>query len=217
MNKSILVALPHPDDEVFPMSGTLYKMINEGYKVTYACLTLGQMGRNLGNPAFANRVNLPEVREKELKKSCEIIGIQDLRMLGFHDKTIEFEPFDYIDGVLKDIIDEVQPKFIITHYPKYGVHPDHDACGAAIIRIVGRMKPEDRPTMMCIAYPDMDEIGKPDIVNDISEYMHIKIASMKAHSSQFKYFEKESEDAKTKDHFYRRMSRERFWHFPFDK
>ncbi len=216
MNKTVLVALPHPDDEVFPMSGTLYKFIKDGYRVTYACLTLGQMGRNLGKPAFATRLTLPEFREKELKKSCEVIGIQDLRMLGFHDKTIEFEPFDYIDGVFKDIIDEIQPEFIITHYPGYGVHPDHDACGASIIRVVGKMKSEDRPTMMCIAYPDMFELGEPDIVNDISEYMDIKIASMKAHSSQFTYFVEESESAKTKEHFYRRMSKEKFWHYPFE-
>lgn len=108
----ILVVLPHPDDEVFPMSGTLSKLISEGSHVTYVCLTLGEMGRNLGNPPFANRVTLPFAREKELRKSCEVIGIQDLRLFGFHDKTIEFEPYDYIDGRILEVINEVDPDVI---------------------------------------------------------------------------------------------------------
>ena len=46
VQKHILVVLPHPDDEVFPMSGTLSRLIGEGSYVTYVCLTLGEMGRN---------------------------------------------------------------------------------------------------------------------------------------------------------------------------
>ena len=42
---------------------------NMGVPVTYACLTLGEMGRNLGNPPFATRESLPEIRRKELINS----------------------------------------------------------------------------------------------------------------------------------------------------
>ena len=51
----ILVVFPHPDDEAFSVAGTLALYINEGTPVTYMCLTLGQMGRNLGNPPFTTR------------------------------------------------------------------------------------------------------------------------------------------------------------------
>lgn len=50
MEQNILVILPHPDDEAFGLSGTLAKYIMEGAHVTYACLTLGEMGRNMGIP-----------------------------------------------------------------------------------------------------------------------------------------------------------------------
>ena len=49
------------------------------------------MGRNLGNPPFATRESLPKIRKKELIDAANAIGIQDLRMLGLRDKTIEFE------------------------------------------------------------------------------------------------------------------------------
>lgn len=48
--RHVLVIFPHPDDETFSSAGTLASYIDKGIPVTYACLTLGQMGRNLGNP-----------------------------------------------------------------------------------------------------------------------------------------------------------------------
>lgn len=48
--RHVLVIFPHPDDETFSSAGTLASYIQKGIPVTYACLTLGQMGRNLGNP-----------------------------------------------------------------------------------------------------------------------------------------------------------------------
>jgi LmbE family N-acetylglucosaminyl deacetylase len=65
MGQHILIILPHPDDEAFGVAGTAAKYLQGGDKVTYACLTLGEMGRNMGIPPFANRVTLPVIRKKE--------------------------------------------------------------------------------------------------------------------------------------------------------
>ncbi|MBK3956939.1 PIG-L family deacetylase, partial [Staphylococcus haemolyticus] len=51
--RHVLMIFPHPDDETFSSAGTIASYIDNGIPVTYACLTLGQMGRNLGNPPFA--------------------------------------------------------------------------------------------------------------------------------------------------------------------
>ena len=67
--RHVLVIFPHPDDESFSSAGTLAGYLDAGVPVTYACLTLGQMGRNLGNPPFATRESLPSIREKELHLS----------------------------------------------------------------------------------------------------------------------------------------------------
>lgn len=213
--KKILVVLPHPDDEVFPMSGTLSQYINEGAFVTYVCLTLGEMGRNLGNPAFANRVTLPQVRKKELQHSCDIIGIQDLRFWGYHDKTIEFEPHDPLDQRILDVIREVQPQIVFTYYPGHGVHPDHDACGAAVVRAVAKISKDERPEVWCCAFPNRD-IGKPERVNDVSAFIEQKLGALRAHSTQFQVptpldLEKEEDKA-----FLERIKTERFWIYPFN-
>ncbi len=215
MYKKILVILPHPDDEVFPMSGSLAKYIEEGSKVTYVCLTLGEMGRNLGNPAFANRVTLPSIREKELKKSCSIIGIEDLRMWGYHDKTIEFEPYEPLDRRILGIVDEIKPDLILTFYPGYGVHPDHNACGAAVIRSLKTLKAEERPLVHCVAFPD-EMFRKADIKIDVTDYIEKKIGALKSHSSQFRIPELEGELDEEAKAFMKRISREQFWYYDWE-
>jgi len=42
--KSLLVILPHPDDESFPMGGTLAKYAADHVRVTLVCATRGEAG-----------------------------------------------------------------------------------------------------------------------------------------------------------------------------
>lgn len=217
--KRILVVLPHPDDEAFGASGTLAMHIHRGAHVTYACLTLGEMGRNMGFPPFANRVTLPQIRKRELEASCRAIGIQDLRLLGFHDKTIEFEDPDLLDGRIDALLKELRPELVITFYPGYSVHPDHEACGAAVIRAVGRLPAAERPVVHGIAFaPNCEqELGKPDVVNDVRPFLRQKLASIRAHRSQFQLAkwlgDREAPDPEIEKQF----GTERFWTYRWRK
>jgi N-acetylglucosamine malate deacetylase 2 len=219
MERHILVVLPHPDDEAFGLSGTLSKHIQNGTKVTYACLTLGEMGRNMGTAPFANRVTLPQIRKKELEESCRAIGIQDLRTLGFHDKTLEFEDQDKLEGSILAIIKEINPSLVITFYPGYAVHPDHDATGAAVISTIGKMPAEQRPTVHCLAFSKNCEqfIGKPDLLNNVKDFLHIKKLSIQSHRSQFYAPEilggKDWDDPEVLERF----GTERFWTYNFNQ
>jgi len=69
--RHVLMIFPHPDDETFSSAGTIASYIENGVPVTYACLTLGQMGRNLGNPPFATRESLPYIRRKRIRRCYE--------------------------------------------------------------------------------------------------------------------------------------------------
>jgi bacillithiol biosynthesis deacetylase BshB2 len=209
--------LPHPDDECFGLSGTLSALIQDGAQVTYACLTLGEMGRNMGNPPFASRVSLPAIRLNELQESCRTIGIQDLRTLGFHDKMIEFEDQELLDRKIGDLIAEVRPSVIFTFYPGYAVHPDHDACGEAVVRVVGRLPEDQRPPVRCMAFSAGHEevLGAPDVVNDVRPFLKHKFSSIAAHRSQFRldviFGDKTEKDPEVQD----RLGKERFWTYKF--
>ncbi|MEW5552213.1 bacillithiol biosynthesis deacetylase BshB2 [Peribacillus frigoritolerans] len=184
--RHVLVIFPHPDDEAFSVSGTLALHREAGTPVTYLCLTLGEMGRNLGNPPFATRESLPKIRKKELIDAANAIGIQDLRMLGLRDKTIEFEDDEKLTSLFTDAINELNPSLIITFYPGYSVHPDHEATARAVVRAVERMEEKDRPKLHCVAFSNncIDELGQPDIVHDITAVEEKKVATFTAHRSQ---------------------------------
>lgn len=184
--RHVLVVFPHPDDEAFGVSGTMAAHIANGTPVTYACLTLGEMGRHMGQPPFATRESLPFIRKEELQNSAKEIGVKDLRMLGYRDKTIEFEDEEKLIGDITGIIHEVKPSLIISFYPGYAVHPDHDACGAVVVKAVERFTAAERPKLHLVAFANRCEeaIGQPDVHHDVSQFAHVKIASLSAHQSQ---------------------------------
>ncbi|KHL97647.1 deacetylase [Paenibacillus sp. IHB B 3415] len=212
-HKRVLVVFPHPDDEAFAAAGTLAKYIDSGSGVTYACLTLGEMGRNMGIPPFANRVTLPEIRKEELIASCRAIGIQDLRMLGFHDKMIEFEDPQLLDNTLLALLEELTPSLVITFYPGYSVHPDHDATGAAVIRAVSRLPAAQRPIVHCIAFSSNHEqmIGPADVNVDVTAFLAKKMASIQSHRSQYQAAELVGSRELTAEEIQIRFGRESFW------
>lgn len=216
--RHVLVVFPHPDDEAFGVSGTMAAYIENGIPVTYACLTLGEMGRNLGDPPFATRESLPLIRKEELKNAAKAIGLEDLRMLGYRDKTVEFEDPEKIIADITSIINEVNPSLIITFYPGYAVHPDHDATGAAVVQAVERIAPSERPTLYLLAFSNgcEQEIGQADIVHDVTEFAPKKIACLLSHQSQVQLFlGLEEKYALSDPDVVERVTIERFWTHKF--
>ncbi|MGG2952436.1 bacillithiol biosynthesis deacetylase BshB2 [Geobacillus stearothermophilus] len=184
--RHVLVVFPHPDDEAFGVSGTIAQHVQSGTPVTYACLTLGEMGRNMGVPPFANRETLPLIRKQELEEACRVLGIRDLRLLGYRDKTVEFEDENELADRIAAIVAETNPSLVITFYPGYSIHPDHDACGAAVISALTRWPKEERPTVHCVAFAKNCEqdLGQPDVIRDVSPVIETKLAAIRAHRSQ---------------------------------
>ncbi|WP_163099643.1 bacillithiol biosynthesis deacetylase BshB2 [Peribacillus alkalitolerans] len=184
--KHVLVIFPHPDDEAFGVSGTIASYIKAGTPVTYACLTLGQMGRNLGNPPFATRESLPEIRRTELLDAAKVMGITDLRMLGYRDKTLEFEDEEELAESMLALIREVHPSLVITFYPGYSVHPDHEATGRAVVRAIKNMVEEDRPKLYGVAFAHntLEELGEPHVIHNVGDVEDIKVNTVRSHRSQ---------------------------------
>lgn len=194
--RHILIVYPHPDDEAFSVAGTiaLYrKKFNT--PVTYACLTLGEMGRNLGNPPFATRESLPTIRKKELRAACEAMGIEDLRMMGLRDKTIEFEDDEKMVQLVADLIAELNPSLIFTFLPGFAVHPDHEATARAVVTAVSRMPKNERPRILAVGFANdtVEKNGKAPINIDITEAKQNKINALKAHASQTGWMMQETE------------------------
>lgn len=215
MEERLLVILPHPDDEAFGVAGFIALKRKENVPVTYACCTLGEMGRNMGNPIIANRETLRNIRKQELEEVAKVLDIKDLRMLGYRDKTLEFEDDEKLSNHFYDIIQDVKPTHIVTFYPGYAVHPDHDACGAAVIRAVEKMKAHLRPTVYCLAFSNdrFEHIGHPDVEIDIKEVADIKLEAIKAHKSQTFWL---VQNIQFDQRLQQMLEKEVFWTYKFD-
>ncbi|MEH7417262.1 bacillithiol biosynthesis deacetylase BshB2 [Neobacillus drentensis] len=189
MYKKILAIYPHPDDESFGKAGSLAIHAMEGAEITLVCATSGQMGRRMGKPFFANRETLWEIREKELKDACDVIGIRDLRMWRMLDKTLQFEDPEELAGRVEAIVKEVRPELVYSYYPNYAVHPDHDALAEAVILAISRLPKQERPIVRASAFSKNceDILGCADLVIDVSEVLNVKLDALRAHRSQTEF------------------------------
>ncbi|MCJ8007840.1 bacillithiol biosynthesis deacetylase BshB2 [Lederbergia wuyishanensis] len=219
--RHVLVVFPHPDDEAFGVSGTISSYIKNGSPVTYACLTLGEMGRNLGNPPFATRESLPKIRKAELEAAAKSMGLTDLRMMGYRDKTLEFESDEKLANMVFELIEELNPSLVISFYPGYSVHPDHEATGRAVVRAVRRLPKESRPKLHCVAFSKNTEaeIGPADIHYDVSSAWEQKLGALKAHISQTAWMLADMEEKISANDpaLLAHWHKERFWTYDWEK
>lgn len=227
MNKQghVAVIYAHPDDESFGAAGTIINFRKQGVPVTYLCGTLGEMGRNMGTRIFANRETLPSIRKKELKEATKFLDI-DLKLLGYHDKTIEFEEVNDVAINIKQVLENLHPKItlVITHYPAYAVHPDHNAIGTAVIEAVKLMEPEERPTVWAqpITHDYEEFLGKPDVIHDVRDVFDEKLSAILLHRSQAEgMLEKINNEYRisdqVKESLKQRLGLEQFYIWKFEK
>lgn len=182
--RAVLAVLAHPDDETFGCGGTLARYTQAGIPVTLACMTRGEMGRNMGKPSFATRETLAALRVGELTQACAELGITDLRLLGVWDKTTEFVPPDPLADQVYEILRELRPSLVITQHPVRGGHPDHCAAGRAAIAAVRRLPEADRPRVHCMALVRAAEEAGVIEVDITGAPAEAKMAAARAHRSQ---------------------------------
>src|SRR5699024_342853 len=116
IHRHVVIVYQQQEDETQGGAGTIYKCKETVVPVTYLGGTLGQMERNMGTPPFANRETLYKFREKELEDACKFLGI-DYKLLGYRDKTLEFENKVALAAHVKSVLEEINPSLVITHYP----------------------------------------------------------------------------------------------------
>jgi mycothiol S-conjugate amidase len=137
----LLTVHAHPDDESSKGPGTVARYHAEGVHTVLVCCTGGEEGDIL-NQAMDRpevRANLPAVRRSELDAAAEIIGYDEVVMLGYRDSGMPGSdanarrdafanaPLEEAVGRLVGVVRRVRPQVMVTYpdeqseYP----HPDH--------------------------------------------------------------------------------------------
>lgn len=202
MPHTLLFCYAHPDDESFSGAGTVMKYGAEaGVRSVLVTATLGDRGKR-GDPPVCTPEELPAVRERELRRAVEIIGIDELHLLGYRDKELADAPPDAMRRALVPVIRRERPSIVFTFDPYgFNLHPDH----VAISRFTGdavaaaadpRWLPEAGapyavPRLLWTpVLPPWDPLSADgaqpgaDFILEITRWRERKAAALRAHRSQ---------------------------------
>ncbi|MDW3647466.1 MAG: bacillithiol biosynthesis deacetylase BshB1 [Bacteroidia bacterium] len=205
MKLDVLVFAAHPDDAELGCSGTILKLIDNGYKVGVIDLTKGDLGSR----------GTVELRMEEAAAASKLMGLSARENLGFRDGF-----FVQDEAHQKEIIRMVrkyQPELVIANAPQ-DRHPDHgrasklvrDAIFYSGLRMIktemdGEQQAAWRPKRFCFYI--QDHALEPDFVVDITPYWEGKCTAIKAFGSQF--FDPESKRDEPQTY----ISSKGFWDF----
>ncbi len=172
-SRNVLCVLPHPDDGELGAGGTVARLKSLGAKVTYALVTGGGAGIR-----GKSREEAREIRKREQEKAAEILGIDEIRWLGYPDGG-EYDVKDVRRDV-DSLLEEIEPDLVVTVDPflPYEMHPDHRICGTAVGQaLLLDVEPPPPVAFFFTAHPNQFVC--------VSEHWETKMKAIFTHESQF--------------------------------
>lgn len=141
-NRRLLAVMAHPDDETFGVGGTLALYARRGAEVRLVCATRGEVGS--APPDYKGFSSVGEMREAELRCAAGLLGLAEVRFLGYRDSGMPGTPdnnhpqalaaaaLEAVAGDLVRYIRSFRPQVVVTFDPFGGYgHPDHIAVNRA--------------------------------------------------------------------------------------
>ncbi|MBI4097360.1 MAG: PIG-L family deacetylase [Candidatus Levybacteria bacterium] len=204
--KNVLLAVgAHPDDLEFTSSGTIARMVDEGWDAYYLLCTDGSRGSK--DPKMTHK-RLAQIRRKEQVKAGKILGLKDIFFLNHTDTELVTDMT--LKGEIVRIIRTVRPKIVFGwdptfYYTEHSAwtdtafinHTDHRAAGIATMDAVFPLSRD------MLTFPEQLKEGlsahrveelwlygaekKAHVVN-ITSTFDKKIKALEVHASQFDDF-----------------------------
>jgi LmbE family N-acetylglucosaminyl deacetylase len=190
----ILVVTAHPDDVDFGCAGSVASWSGAGAHVTYCVVTDGDAG---GFDPAVPRSEIPIIRRAEQTAAAAVVGVSDLRFLGYPDGRVQ--PTLELRRDLSRVIRQVRPDRVVCPSPErqwdrlFASHPDHLAVGEASVCAV---YPDARNPF---AFPELAVEGleahtvrelwvmaspRASTFVDVTDTFEKKLAALRSHVSQ---------------------------------
>ncbi len=193
MELDILVLTAHPDDAEISMGGTIAKFTDSGYKVGIVDFTQGELGTR----------GTKTSRKNEAAEASKILKLSYRNNLKIPDGKVKFSE-RYLNLIITEIR-KTKPKIIFAPYFN-DRHPDHVGAGLLAkdayffsglskikTKLNGKLQDPYRPAKLF--YFMMTYEFTPTFINDISNYIDVKMNSILAYKTQF--FNPESNEPET--------------------
>lgn len=191
--KTLAVVLAHPDDESFPIGGTLARYAHEGVDVHLIVATLGEAGISGKSAAEA-----AAIRRAELQRACNELGVKQTHYLEFHDGRLAHTQDSLGHARLEAVLRRIAPDVVITFGPD-GIsgHPDHVTVNRWSTAVYDKLSKEaDGPGRLyyiapseatqqgCGIAPPAEAVGGPVAFIDVGDHLEEKVRAAQQHASQ---------------------------------
>jgi N-acetylglucosamine malate deacetylase 2 len=186
---TLLVVTAHPDDESFPMGGTLAKYASEGVRVVLVAATAGEAGIPGLPPGQA-----AALRKNELQAAGAVLGAARVEFLDYPDGNLAAADPGQVVGRLTAVMEEEAPQVVITFGPD-GIsgHPDHITIYRFTTQAVRQaniqaqlyyLAPSEATQQGCGVPLTQRPAGEQMIGIDVGAFLVTKVRAMQAHASQ---------------------------------
>jgi LmbE family N-acetylglucosaminyl deacetylase len=187
----VMAIFAHPDDAEFLCSGTIARLVEQGYRAHYVLATSGDKG---SDDRAATPEQLTRTREAEQREAAKVLGVEEVTFLRHHDGEVEVTiPFR---RELALVIRQGRPDMVLTFDPwqRYQIHPDHRAVGTTALDAVAAARDH-------MYFPEQLTEGltehrvhnvyffasdQPNYYVDITGTIDKKIAALHKHTSQIR-------------------------------
>jgi len=184
----VMVIGAHPDDPDITGGGLALKFVRAGARVRLVAMCNGDKGHmSMAPEALAER------RHREAQRSKALLGVEEYRILPYHD--CELEPTLEMRRVTTRLIWEFAPHLVFTHRI-CDYHADHRAVGTLVMDSAYLLGvplwcpevpiPDVRPAIYFLrdAFKTPAEM-RPDILFGIDDVMDTLLEALISHESQF--------------------------------
>ncbi|MDA3969391.1 UDP-4-amino-4,6-dideoxy-N-acetyl-beta-L-altrosamine N-acetyltransferase [Helicobacter ibis] len=185
-NKTILIVVAHPDDEVLGCFGTIARMIKEGHRAYTLVLGEGKSSRAVKRSDITQESY--DILDDEFYKANKSIGISEVFRERFPDNAFDSVPLLEIIKSIEKIKQKTKPDIIFTHYES-DLNIDHKITFQAVLTATRPMRDECVREIYSFEVLSSTEWKyphsfSPNVFFDISDTLELKINAMNLYKSE---------------------------------
>jgi LmbE family N-acetylglucosaminyl deacetylase len=180
----VLVIAAHPDDEVLGAGGTIAKHARMGDEVWVCFAADGGEGTS----------SVEELKVASIE-AAKILGIKEIKRLGFRDQHLETVPLIRIIKLLEEIIHHFKPQVVYTHH--HGdLNIDHKIVFNATLTAARPIKKVNIQRVLSFEIHSSTEWSPPfpeftfvpNVFVDISDTIEQKLEAMKVYKGELREY-----------------------------
>ncbi|TCP66516.1 PIG-L deacetylase family protein [Baia soyae] len=178
-----LVIAPHHDDEILGCGGTMAKAVQNGEHVQVVILTKGDFSGIPGSPDESSAL-----RKQECIEACKVLGVHDVIFLDEPDRSLVYSR--RLVEQLVYLIQQFQPT--VVYYPhREESDREHQVVNelmkeSLLLCQSGFLGEKVDTIRCCLKYEVWTPMKSFQVVNNVTDFMDLKLKSLECYSSQLK-------------------------------